>query len=508
MSSNDRTEKSIFVIVLGPHRSGSSVTTKILESLGCNLGTNLLEGNPSSNTLGHFENLEVLGFHEELLKNLGTDWKNPIPFIGNAYFKNNRVEIENSVETLLKTLIKLNITAVKEPRMSILLDIWKEAFSKEVTNLKIVLTMRHPAEVALSLQKRDNLSHIIGVQLWVQATLNAIRYGRNYSNHFVFYDQLINEPGAVTLGISEFLQVSKESKKLSTLAAKDVNIEFRHNKVSFGESAVLNLANEMYDHILKFNSATLENFSDDLLDEWQKRIEFTYKEVNRLELIRVTDLQRDTAVEDLRGKSEAILATLTLERDEIAADRDRITHVLTSELNQNASEREQIALERDRIAADRDQISHKLTSERDQISGERDRIASERDQISLKLTSERDRIAGERDQISGERDRIAGERDQISGERDRIAGERDQVAADRDRIAGERDQISGECDRIAGERDQIAADRDRITQELTSERDQVAADRDRITSERDDLLNSTIWRAAKPIRWFANLFKR
>jgi hypothetical protein len=215
---------------------------------------------------------------------------------------------------------------------------------------------------------------------------------------------------------------------------------------------------------------------------------------------------------DLTSERDQVAADrdrIVWERDQISRERDRITNELTSQRDQISlkltSERDQIAGERDRIAGERDQISgerDRIAGERDQIAGERDRIAGERDQVSLKLTSERDQISGERDRIAGERDQISSERDQVAADRDRITkeltSERDQVAADRDRITKE----------LTSERDQVAADRDRITKELTSERDQVAADRDRITGERDDLLNSTIWRATKPIRWFANLFKR
>ena len=162
--------------------------------------------------------------------------------------------------------------------------------------------MRHPAEVASSLQKRSNLNHIVGVQLWVQANLNAIKFARDYSNYFAFYDHLISDPPGMTKGIAEYLHSFDNSANLIALAAKDVVPEYRHNKVLDGEFTVLNVASEMYEHISKFQTATHLNFPDELLDKWQKRINVTYKEVNRLELIRVTDLQRDRAVEDLREK--------------------------------------------------------------------------------------------------------------------------------------------------------------------------------------------------------------
>jgi len=53
------------------------------------------------------------------------------------------------------------------------------------------------------------------------------------------------------------------------------------------------------------------------------------------------------------------------------------------------------------------------------------------------------------------------------------------------------------------ERIQIISERDR----LGIERDQIAADRDRISIERNELLNSTIWKITKPIRWVINLIR-
>jgi hypothetical protein len=263
----------------------------------------------------------VLNFHEELLKRLGTDWKNPNPFAGSGYFEENREVIENSVGFLLDSLINSSITAVKEPRMSILLDIWESQISKRNLNLKSIITIRHPSEVAYSMKKRDNLNLISGLQLWAQATLNAIKFARDKSNLFLFYDQLLAEPLLVTSKISTFLEISKESQSLINLAASDVHQGARHHQVNIDEVTVLNITTEMYEHILKFDSSTALNFPDELLDQWQRRLQSIHSEVNRLQLISNTDSERDQVAAD----RDRITQELTAERDQVAADRDRIT---------------------------------------------------------------------------------------------------------------------------------------------------------------------------------------
>ena len=84
--------KDPITLVLGPHRSGSSITTKLLQSLGCKLG-NYMVGANSSNPMGHFENLKVYTFHEGLLQRANTDWKNPSPLRNNKFIEDNRVQI-------------------------------------------------------------------------------------------------------------------------------------------------------------------------------------------------------------------------------------------------------------------------------------------------------------------------------------------------------------------------------------------------------------------------------
>jgi hypothetical protein len=61
------------VIVLGMHRSGTSVLTGTLGLLGAALPTDLVEAAPS-NPKGHFESRSVYNIHERLLAALGTAW--------------------------------------------------------------------------------------------------------------------------------------------------------------------------------------------------------------------------------------------------------------------------------------------------------------------------------------------------------------------------------------------------------------------------------------------------
>jgi hypothetical protein len=184
VETKDLITKKSFVLVLGCHRSGTSVTTKTLEILGCNLGDELLSASPESNPLGHLENLTALEFNENLLTQLGTDWRDPQPLSSNRSFEEIKQSTEVLLDKLIIELLEKGITALKQPRITFLLDLWGPALEKQDLDLKIVVAMRHPSEVATSLFKRDSLETILGLQLWAQATINSLKFARNHINHF------------------------------------------------------------------------------------------------------------------------------------------------------------------------------------------------------------------------------------------------------------------------------------------------------------------------------------
>ena len=77
MQNIDNTAACVYsklVVVLGMHRSGTSVITKALECVGVELGNNLMEAAIGDNDLGFFEDLEIVNFNDELLAECNKKW--------------------------------------------------------------------------------------------------------------------------------------------------------------------------------------------------------------------------------------------------------------------------------------------------------------------------------------------------------------------------------------------------------------------------------------------------
>ena len=74
-------EKRHLTLVLGMHRSGTSVLARALPVLGISLGERLLPAHPC-NPKGFFEDADINAGNRALLKELGASWESPVSFRG------------------------------------------------------------------------------------------------------------------------------------------------------------------------------------------------------------------------------------------------------------------------------------------------------------------------------------------------------------------------------------------------------------------------------------------
>ena len=67
------TEDPVAIVVLGTHRSGTSVFTKVISLLGAELPANVMAAN-SANEAGFWEPSRLVDLHDELLSEAGSHW--------------------------------------------------------------------------------------------------------------------------------------------------------------------------------------------------------------------------------------------------------------------------------------------------------------------------------------------------------------------------------------------------------------------------------------------------
>jgi hypothetical protein len=134
-------------MVVGMHRSGTSLISNWLYRCGLQLGEHLLEAG-NGNVEGHFEDVEFLKMHEEIL--LSND------FPPEGYVYDQPIDISVYHVEKLKSIIRVKNDLYeqwgwKEPRTCLFLDLYREL----LPDAKYLIIVRDYKSVVYSLLKRD-----------------------------------------------------------------------------------------------------------------------------------------------------------------------------------------------------------------------------------------------------------------------------------------------------------------------------------------------------------------
>lgn len=181
------------VFVLGMHRSGTSALTRCLNLLGFKIADDLLAPN-KANKGGYWESKAAVRLNERLLGSLDRVWYDPKPVSLDTLTAEQRENFVAGAEKLLcGDLGDAKLAVLKDPRLSRLLPIWREAAERLGYRCSALVACRHPIEVAMSLRTRDGLELPHGLKLWTSYMLDAERQTRTLPRHVVLYDQLLKD---------------------------------------------------------------------------------------------------------------------------------------------------------------------------------------------------------------------------------------------------------------------------------------------------------------------------
>jgi hypothetical protein len=227
------------IIIMGMHRSGTSLVTRLIENLGVFLG-NDLDRNHESN---FFKSI-----NEKLIRDAGGNWDNPKPIkwlfedvqIRNCYFQYIKDQINSHQKFKYLGYFKRNsmnnIWGWKDPRNTFTAPIWRDIYPKS----KMIIVERHGLDVALSLikrrqeylrynqalyKKRKNIYQLFGkrgtfvdsirchniinsINLWHEYALEARMFSEKHDNTFTInYENLLTNPLDTIISLANFLEI-------------------------------------------------------------------------------------------------------------------------------------------------------------------------------------------------------------------------------------------------------------------------------------------------------------
>lgn len=246
-------EKSL-ILVLGMHRSGTSVLTRVLNLLGADLGSGLLTAQEGVNARGFWENAAVVAINEELLALLGRSWYDIRPLPDQWWLMSRLDAVRKKAGEFLQVAFgEASMAAIKDPRLCLLLPFWLECARVTGWTPRVVLATRAPWEVVGSLCKRDPLDSVTAHLMWLRYTRDAEVHSRGLLRGTVDYAELLGDWRKVMQRIASELGISwpVAQDDAAEVVAGDIDPGLRHQKSRFrGTDMVLaNLAGKVY-HLL------------------------------------------------------------------------------------------------------------------------------------------------------------------------------------------------------------------------------------------------------------------
>lgn len=251
------------LIILGMHRSGTSLLTGLLGQVGVTMGKRLYGPQKDVNEKGFWEHEDIVDTHDELLLNLGSQWDGLLP-LPDKWWKDAIVKpfVGRLNMLVRRDFSTADVWALKDPRMCRLLPLWFSIFAAQQIKPIFICMNRNPFEVVASLQKRDGFSREKALVLWLAHSLSAEFYSRGLPRIFLDFDQVVNNPSGTLLKIEREsdlvfpVSVNESIEKIDSFVSPDLR---HHNADAVLQRPHENLSLMAYELYRTFSGMSGEN---------------------------------------------------------------------------------------------------------------------------------------------------------------------------------------------------------------------------------------------------------
>jgi hypothetical protein len=205
------------VCILGMHRSGTSMVALLLAECGLYLGheRDLMPPGPD-NPAGFGENLRFVDVNERLLAALGGTW-DAVPELNPGWLERNDVTLLHAeADELVRAFGECEPWGWKDPRSSVTFPFWERVAGP----LEVVVCVRDPLEVALSLQRRNGVSLDFGLALWLQYNERIVATTSVDSRIVSHYDAYFSSPRRELERIAAFIDLPVDGETLERAAER------------------------------------------------------------------------------------------------------------------------------------------------------------------------------------------------------------------------------------------------------------------------------------------------
>ncbi len=361
--------KRIFLIG-GMHRSGTSYLAHALSYLGLTLPASISPP-AKDNQKGHFESFRIVQKHDEILSSLGMSW-DTFDSIPTAWFDSEAAGtyVEELEEVLKQDFSDEGPFLVKDPRISILLPLWKNLAEQINVSLFFIAPFRSPFAVAKSLEQRNKIAQARSLMIWLNYMISAESHSRDINRSFVLFPDWVPDFENTIKELQAELDTKFPlSTKRSLLKAAT---QFEQNFVHYAESdqrdddyRMAGVAREAFDIFCQLQSNSLDEAAQRKLQGLSREIEEYFS--MSTELIVEQEHLRESISEQERAQAEQDKVALDRKVVELTTFVEEVSEALEDETARlETSERIRDQMELNTMALD-DKVTE-LTASVDEVS--------------------------------------------------------------------------------------------------------------------------------------------
>lgn len=237
----------VMLLVLGVHRSGTSVLARMLECLGARPSLRLHEPLPC-NPRGFFEDIDVEQFNEhQLLPALGAKWHHVWPADLGALTTDAHHRLREEAVSIIGRNFPADapLCVLKEPRICALMPFWLDVLASAGFEVRCACAVRDPLSVARSLQARDRLPIAHGACLYASTWIAAHIHAAGLRAAYVEFEAMLEQPRAELERIAGTLRLDppRDFDQRVAVASRDfLDATLSHSRTSM---AALELDGDM-----------------------------------------------------------------------------------------------------------------------------------------------------------------------------------------------------------------------------------------------------------------------
>ncbi len=520
------------VLVLGMHRSGTSVVTRLLNAAGFHVGSEqeMMQAMPDNPT-GYWERTDIFTLNTMAFERAGVTWDttlgDEIETLGPAL----RNEIVDGFRNAVHGLEEHRPWVVKDPRFSVLLPLWKPLLADPV----VVICHRHPFEVATSLRGRDGIPMPIGVALWEVYNLAAIENTRDVPRVFVSYEDLINAPVETVKTLIAKL-VDRGASSIGCPAADEiesiVDRKLYRSRSNDDQAADIVGNSQRRLHEALGNGEDLETLGIDGLSRSSKELIALFRESKRSgdgssdtsksevsRLFKVIESEKEHLKDevcklhtDLENLGR-LLESLNVSKDRLAEELIQ-THaekkIIGTKLEQRSNEVRELTRELERVKSENAELRHEVqrldslhretvgrleqrSNEVRELTRELERVKSENAELRhevQRLDSLHRETVGRLEQAHRDLENLGRLLESVNISKDRLAEELIQTHAEKQTIGTRLEQRSNEVRELTRELGKLMGHAAEHEREAISLREQRDAAQERLAS----IIESRWWR--------------